>query len=155
MWRDSRTPFCQGRGKKREKARRSAFTQLVAAGTAVIAVTYICGIAFSSGTPPTTNVQVNQVFDGPFVPNRQNEPSLAQNPTDSLNLIAGAQIVFSRSTDEGETWTNPRPVSPAFLQFSVEGVPAREAPTCKWPFPTTEERLSQVTTLPWLPLRIV
>ena len=37
-----------------------------------------------------TNVQVNAVFPGPFPTNKQNEPSLAQNPTNSLNLIAGS-----------------------------------------------------------------
>src|SRR5260370_8901789 len=35
-----------------------------------------------------TNVQVNQAFAGPFPTNKQNEPSLAQNPTNTLNLIA-------------------------------------------------------------------
>ncbi len=32
-----------------------------------------------------TNVQVNNVLAGPFPTNKQNEPSLAQNPTNSLN----------------------------------------------------------------------
>lgn len=241
----------------------------------MVAITSVCGTGLCSDT--VTNVQVNRVFNGPFVPNRQNEPSLAQNPTNPLNLIAGAnddigeppctdttpskclepagisssgfyasfdggrtwpcqglidlssfseyaegdpwqtfdsqgnayygtlaipnaapagpadffvakstdggctyptaakvsgaappidddkpavaadanpaspfrdnvyatwttflfgkpkhvQIVFSRSTDGGRTWTNPRPISPAFPQFSVKGVPAREAPTVK------------------------
>jgi hypothetical protein len=261
MWRNSRSFVC------------------LVAGTAVVAIISVCGTALGSGNPSitNTNVQVNQVFDGPFVPNGQNEPSLAQNPKNAQNLIAGAnddlgeppctnttpskcqepagisssgfyasfdggqtwpcqglidlsafneyaegdpwqtfdsqgdayygtlaipdaapagpadffvakstdggctyptaakvsgapppidddkpsiaadassaspfldnvyaawttfvfgktqyvQIVFSRSTDGGATWSNPRPVSPAFLQFAVKGVPAREAPTVK------------------------
>src|SRR5216684_3973281 len=36
------------------------------------------------------NVQVNQVLPGPFPKNKQNEPSLAQNPTNLQNLIAGS-----------------------------------------------------------------
>ncbi len=46
------------------------------------------GTALAS--PSITNVQVNQVLTGPFPTNKQNEPSLAQNPTDHLNLIAGS-----------------------------------------------------------------
>jgi hypothetical protein len=41
-------------------------------------------------SPSITNVQVNAVFPGPFPTNKQNEPSLAQNPTNALNLISGA-----------------------------------------------------------------
>src|SRR5258708_3620040 len=37
-----------------------------------------------------TNVQVNAAFPGPFPTNKQNEPSLAQNPTSPMNLISGS-----------------------------------------------------------------
>ncbi len=58
----------------------------------------------------STDVQVNQVFPGPFPTNKQNEPSLAQNPTNPLNLIAG-------SNDEiGEpACTNTTPSSCPFV----------------------------------------
>ncbi|HET8998064.1 MAG TPA: hypothetical protein VFP86_00290, partial [bacterium] len=42
------------------------------------------------GAVSVTNVQVNQVLAGPFPKNKQNEPSLAQNPKNPLNLIAGS-----------------------------------------------------------------
>lgn len=40
--------------------------------------------------PVVSNVQVNRVFDGPLLKNRQVEPSLARNPTNPQNLIAGS-----------------------------------------------------------------
>ena len=60
--------------------------------------------------PPTLNFQVNQVFAGPFPTNKQNEPSLAQNPLNHANLIAG-------SNDEiGEpACTNTSPSSCPFV----------------------------------------
>src|SRR5258707_3078209 len=57
-----------------------------------------------------TNVQVNAAFPGPFPTNKQNEPSLAQNPTSPMNLISG-------SNDEiGEpACTNTTPSSCPFV----------------------------------------
>jgi hypothetical protein len=42
------------------------------------------------GATSAVDVQVNQVLSGPFPKNKQNEPSLAQNPTNPANLIAGS-----------------------------------------------------------------
>src|SRR5260370_7333268 len=57
-----------------------------------------------------SNVQLNKVFAGPFPTNKENEPSLAQNPTKPLNLISG-------SNDEiGEpACTNTTPSSCPFV----------------------------------------
>src|SRR5712692_2335264 len=76
-----------------------------------------------------SNVQVNQVFPGPFPTNKQNEPSLAQNPTNSLNLIAG-------SNDEiGEpACTNTTPSSCPFVAgISVSGFYASSDGGQTWP----------------------
>ena len=48
------------------------------------------GAQHVAATSSMTNVQVNQRLDGPFPKNKQNEPSLAQNPTNALNLIASS-----------------------------------------------------------------
>jgi hypothetical protein len=49
-----------------------------------------------------TEHQVNQPFAGPFQTNRTAEPSIAQNPTDPLNIIVGAgdEIAQPPCTDE-------------------------------------------------------
>ncbi len=76
-----------------------------------------------------TNVQVNQAFAGPFPTNKQNEPSLAQNPTNPRNLIAG-------SNDEiGEpACTNTTPSSCPFVNgVSVSGFYASFDGGQTWP----------------------
>ena len=67
-------------------------------------------VAHAQPAVSAANVQVNQVFPGPFPTNKQNEPSLAQNPTKPLNLISG-------SNDEiGEpACTNTTPSSCPFV----------------------------------------
>src|SRR5690349_20311109 len=75
------------------------------------------GVPLAAATPTVTNVQVNQPLAGPFPRNKQNEPSLAQNPLAPLNLIAG-------SNDEiGEpACTNTTPSSCPFANgVSVSG----------------------------------
>src|SRR5258708_35488113 len=81
---------------------------LVSALFAVIAVG--SRVAHAQPASSTTNVQVNQVFPGPFPTNKQNEPSLVQNPTNPLNLVSG-------STDEiGEpACSNTTPSSCPFV----------------------------------------
>src|SRR5947208_1009711 len=54
----------------------------------------IAALVFGSHAIPAyaagTDLQVNKVFAGPFPTNKQNEPSIAQNPTNLTNLIAGS-----------------------------------------------------------------
>jgi hypothetical protein len=58
------------------------------------AVALIGGIALLAtpvaAVPVVTNVQVNQRFDGPFPTNKQNEPSLAMDPRNSMHLVSGS-----------------------------------------------------------------
>ncbi len=78
----------------------------------------------------TANVQVNAAFAGPFPTNKQNEPSLAQNPTNPLNIIAG-------SNDEiGEpACTDTTPSSCPFVAgVSVSGFYASFDGGATWPF---------------------
>ncbi|MFN8585834.1 MAG: sialidase family protein [Dehalococcoidia bacterium] len=63
--------------------------------------------------PAITNVQVNQTANVTFPHNGQNQPTIAQNPTNALNLIAasndelapnGQGTGFYASHDGGHTW---------------------------------------------------
>ncbi len=84
----------------------TAVTGLLTISIIIAAVAFGSHAAFAS----SSNIQVNKVFPGPFPTNKQNEPSLAQNPTNSLNLISG-------SNDEiGEpVCTNTTPSSCPFV----------------------------------------
>ncbi len=67
---------------------RFAAVAMVGAAIPLNAAAAPPSVRTSSGS--VTNVQVNQVFDGPFPTNKQNEPSLAENPTNPMNLVAGS-----------------------------------------------------------------
>src|SRR2546425_1569517 len=62
----------------------------LAVGVVAVTVAFIPSLGLSAAPTTFTNVQVNQVLNGPFPKNKQNEPSLAQNPPNALNLIAGS-----------------------------------------------------------------
>src|SRR5258708_19425208 len=88
----------------------SAITALLILSTLYAVIAFGSRVAHAQPASSTTNIQVNQVFPGPFPTNKQNEPSLAQNPTNPLNLISG-------SNDEiGEpACTNTTPSSCPFV----------------------------------------
>jgi hypothetical protein len=68
----------------------SAITALLLLSALFAVIAFGSRVAHAQPASSTTNVQVNQVFPGPFPTNKQNEPSLAQNPTNPLNLISGS-----------------------------------------------------------------
>src|SRR5216683_5962254 len=74
----------------RGKHRPSLASRFLVISPLLAALTLGQGAPLAAATPTVTNVQVNQALAGPFPMNKQNEPSLAQNPTNPLNLIAGS-----------------------------------------------------------------
>src|SRR5713226_8676231 len=75
---------------KHKKVLSYAVAALLTVIVIVAAVAFSARGALAASKPSPTNVQVNQVFPGPFPTNKQNEPSLAQNPTSPMNLISGS-----------------------------------------------------------------
>jgi hypothetical protein len=88
----------------------SALAALLVVSALFAVIAFGSRVAHAQPASSVTNVQVNQVFPGPFPTNKQNEPSLAQNPKNSMNLISG-------SNDEiGEpACTNTTPSSCPFV----------------------------------------
>ncbi len=84
---DRETAMRGGNGMKRGRVHSWLVRVLVGVAAAVVVVPQVPWGA--SGTS-VTNFQVNAVVPGPFPKNKQNEPSLAQNPRNPLNLIAGS-----------------------------------------------------------------
>lgn len=80
------------------------------------------GAQHVAATPTITNAQVNQPLAGPFPKNKQNEPSVAQNPMNALNLIASSndEIALPACTDTTPSscpFTNGVPVSGFYASF--------------------------------------
>ncbi len=102
---------------------------LIAVAGLMAAASSLPATAVASG-PSITNVQVNQVFPGPFPKNKQNEPSLAQNPTNPLNLIAGSNDEIALPA-----CTNHTPSSCPFTPgISISGFYASFDGGSTWPF---------------------
>jgi len=68
----------------------SAIAALLVFSALFAVIAFGSRVAHAQPALSATNVQVNQVFLGPFPTNKQNEPSLAQNPTSPMNLISGS-----------------------------------------------------------------
>ncbi len=110
----------------RKKSFWSAVAGLLMVSALVAAVAFHPYAAHASSV---TNVQVNAVLAGPFPKNKQNEPSLAQNPTNSLNLIAGSNDEIGLPA-----CTNTTPSSCPFTAgISISGFYASKDGGVTWP----------------------
>lgn len=74
--------------RRKQKALWSALGGL--ATIAMMVAAFTVNTHHASAFPTIANYQVNATLAGPFPKNKQNEPSLAQNPKNALNLIAGS-----------------------------------------------------------------
>ncbi len=68
----------------------SAIAALLVFSALFAVIAFGSRVAHAQPALSATNVQVNAAFPGPFPTNKQNEPSLAQNPTNPMNLISGS-----------------------------------------------------------------
>ncbi len=68
----------------------SAIAALLVFSALFAVIAFGSRVAHAQPALSPTNVQVNAAFPGPFPTNKQNEPSLAQNPTSPMNLISGS-----------------------------------------------------------------
>src|SRR5713226_2629319 len=92
----------------------------------LVALTIGPGTPLAAATPTVINVQVNQALAGPFPRNKQNEPSLAQNSTKPLNLIAGSNDEIglpacTNTTPSSCPFTNGVSVSGFYASFDSRG----------------------------------
>src|SRR5713101_794201 len=59
-------------------------------GAAALATLVVAGTGPALAVGPSFDTQVNLVQASPFPQNKQNEPAIAQNPANAMNLIAGS-----------------------------------------------------------------
>jgi hypothetical protein len=104
------------------KLRNSLSARILFIGALLAAPTFGPGAQLAAATPTVSNFQVNKTLAGPFPKNKQNEPSLAQNPTKPLNLIAGsndeiALPACTNTTPSSCPFTNGISVSGFYASF--------------------------------------
>jgi hypothetical protein len=86
----------------------------------------------AGATPVVLNVQVNQLVAGPFPTNKHVEPTLAQNPTNPLNLIAGS-IDYSAEPACSDTTPSSCPSAVGVPGISIAGFYASFDGGKTWP----------------------
>ena len=96
---------------------------LVAAGVLLTA-------AGASSRPTVTEVQVNKPLESPFPQNKQNEPALAQNPRNPLNLISASNDEVGEPACAGPVANPPCGFTPG---VSVSGFYASQDGGLTWP----------------------